>query len=69
MTAQLVVNHERTFGGTDWMRIRGGVGDEREFVMLMDKLEAWRISFTAACSKMMSFVLCLSMVYQECYLN
>jgi hypothetical protein len=32
MTAQLVVNHERTFGGTDWMRIRGGVGDEREFV-------------------------------------
>lgn len=40
MTAQLVVNHERAVGGTDWMRIRSDVGDEREFVHVDGQAES-----------------------------
>lgn len=40
MTAQLVVNHERTFGGTDWMRIRSDVGGERVFAYVDGQAES-----------------------------
>lgn len=51
MTAQLVVNHERTIGSTDWMRIRSDVGDEGEFAHVKGQAESMTGEFTLACSK------------------
>lgn len=46
MAAQLV-NHERTFGGADWMWIRNDVGGLREFVHVDGQAGSMAGLFTA----------------------